>query len=231
MTILVALVRSEKLPDVWAVAGKKGRVIEHPTLKTYERNNEVLRWISTEAKNVGVRLLKGVDDKLFELVGHDLGRLSGEIQKLQLLVGRGNEAGMEHLKLVLSPSPTAEAWQVADAVADKDFRRAMNLLSTLYKSEGEEAHVPVTYSLMRQIEKLMVARYMLDSKMSEEDMASALGMHPFRFKNFLLPMVRKHTLPDLIRHMGRLSRLDAEVKGSARSKRSLVELAVLSIAA
>jgi len=230
-TILVAIVRSEKLPEVWAAAGKKGRVIERPKLKTWDRNNEVVKWIGDEAKKLGIRLSKGVDETLFALVGHDLGRLAGELQKLEILVGRGNEATLDNLRLVLAPSPSAEAWQVAEAAADKDFRRAMNLLSTLYKSEGENANVPIASALMKQIEKIMVARYMFDSKMPEEDMAGALGMHPFRFKNTLLPMVRKHKMPDLIRYMQKLANLDRGVKGSTRSKRTLVELTVLSIAA
>jgi len=230
-TILVAIVRSDKLPEVWASAAKKGRIVEHPKFKTWDRNNEVVKWIGFEAERSGIRLGKGLDEALFNMVGHDLGRLAGEIQKLALLVGRGNEATLEKLRLVLSPSPTAEAWQVAEAVADKDFRRAMNLLSTLYKGEGDDANVPIAYALMKQIEKLMTARYMLDSNMAEADMASALGIHPFRFKNTILPMVRKHTMPDLIRHMKKLTALDAGVKGSTRSKRTLVELTVLSIAA
>jgi len=229
-TILVAIVRSDKLPEVWSQAGKKGRIIEKPKLKTWDRNNEVVKWISEEAKRLGIRLAKNVDETLFTYVGHDLGRLAGELQKLELLVGRGNEASIEQLRLVLAPSPSAEAWQVGEAVADKDFRKAMNLLSTLYKSEGDEANVPVAYALMKQVEKLMVARYMLDAKMSEDEMASALSMHPFRFKNTLLPMVRKHTMPDLVRHMRSLCALDSGVKGSTRSKRTLVELSVLSIA-
>lgn len=230
-TILVAIVRSDKLPEVWAQAGKKGRVIERPRLKVYDGNlTEGLKWLNVEAQHQGIRLAKGVGEALWAYVGHNLGALAAEIQKLALLVGRGNEASLENLRLVLAPSPSAEAWQVAEAVADKDFRRAMNLLSTLYKSEGDNAHVPIAGALMKQIEKLMTARYMLDAKMTAEDMASALGMHPFRFKNALLPKIHKHEMQDLIRHMQKIALLDAGVKGSARSKRTLVELTVLSIA-
>jgi DNA polymerase III delta subunit len=106
----------------------------------------------------------------------------------------------------------------------------MNLLSTLYKSEGDKAHVPIAYALMKQIEKLMAARYMLDAGMSAEDIASALGMHPWRFKTAMLPKVQKHEMRDLIQHMKKTALLDAGVKGSTHSKRTLVELTVLSIA-
>jgi DNA polymerase III subunit delta len=228
-TILVAVVRSDKLSDVWTQAGKKGLIIHRPKMKTYESDNEVVKWLAVEAKRVGIRLAKGVAEKLFEFAGPDLGNLAGEIQKLELIIGRGSEATLDHLRLVLAPSPSAQAWQVAEAVADKDFLRAMNLLSTLYKSEGERANVTVVGAMMKQIERFMICRGMLDAKMSEDEMASALGMNPKRVKYVLAP-VHKHTMPELIRHMNRLSELDAGVKGSSRSKRTLVELTVISIA-
>ena len=228
-TVLHAIVRAEKLPAVWDLAGKKGWVKEYPKFKGYDEKG-ILGWIRSEAGNSGARLGQGIAESLHNLLGNNLAALAGEMHKLKILAGPDKEITVEHIKLVLSPSPQAEAWQVAEAAADKDFRRALNLLSTFYKSEGEAAHVPVTNSLMRQIEKLMTARYMLDAKMTDEEMAAGLGMHPWRFKNFFLPSVKKHRMSDLIRHMDRLSKLDADVKSSAQSRRSLVELTVLSIA-
>jgi DNA polymerase III subunit delta len=229
-TILVAIVRSDKLTDVWALAGKKAVVIEYPKLKTYDDDNEVVGWIAFEAERVGIRLAPTVAERLFEFAGPDLGNIAGEIRKLEQVVGRGQQATLDHLRLVLAPTPTTEAWKVAEAVANKDFRRAMNLLSTFYKSEGERAHVQVVGALMKQIEKIMIGRYMLDANMTQEMMASALGVSKGRVFH-MLPSFRKHTMPDLIKHMNRLCQLDAGVKGSSISKRTLVELAVISIAA
>jgi FMN phosphatase YigB (HAD superfamily) len=65
---------------------------------------------------------------------------------------------------------------------------------------------------------------------TEEDIAGALGMHPWRCKTFFMPLVQRHKMRDLVSHMTRLRKLDADVKGAARSKRTLVELAVLAIA-
>jgi len=229
-TVLVVIVRSEKLPDIWAQAAKKGRLFEHKKLKTWENNNEVVKWVATEAMRLELGLEKGVPEVLFQYVGADLYKLQSELQKLQLLVGRGNKATLEHLRKVIAPSPSAEPWQVAEAAAERDSKKALNLLSLVYRTMGEEAHVPISFSLIKQIEKLLVARHLLEKKATDEEIAVAIGMNPWRCKTYFLPNVRKHTLGGLISVLGGLRKLDVDVKSSARSRRTRVELAVLAIA-
>lgn len=228
--VLVALVRSEKCPDVWVQAAKKGRLIEHKKLKTWDNNNEVIKWIEDECRRLGLVLDNGISNMLYQLVGSNLYRLAGEIRKLSVLLGKQARVGAEQVKLVISPSPTAEPYQVADAAFAKDSRKAMNLISTVYKVMGEDAHVPVTYALVRQVEKVILARYLLDKGVAEDEVATSIGMHPWRYKTQFSPIVQKHTMPSLVRHMGRIQKLDEDVKSATRSKRTLVELVVLSIA-
>ncbi len=229
-TVLVAIIRSEKLSALWASAAKKGRVVEHKKLKTWDTNNEVIKWAEAEARKLDLTLDKGISDVLFQYLGGDLYRISSDLRKMLLLVGKGGKVTMDHVKLTISPSMSAEPFQVAEAAIAKDLKRAMNLLSVVYKTMGDGASVPVSFSLQRQVEKMVVARQLLDRGTSEEDMAQLLDMHAYRFKNFFLPHVKKHRLTDLIRHMDLLCRLDVDVKGPARSKRTHVELAVISIA-
>jgi DNA polymerase-3 subunit delta len=228
-TVLVAVVRSEKCPAVWESAAKKGRLIEYKKLKTWDSNNEVVKWLEGEARRLGLVLAEGIANTLYQLVGANLYRLANELRKLSVLLGKEGKVGVEQVKLVIAPSPAAEPYQVADAAFAKDAKRAMNTLSTVYRVMGEEAHVPITFSLIRQIEKVVMARAMLDRKAPEEEIATALGMHPWRCKTQFLPVAQKHQMTDLIRHMGRLRKLDEDVKSQARSKRTLVELAVLKI--
>jgi DNA polymerase III delta subunit len=229
-TVLVAIVRSEKLPEVWNLAAKKGKLLEHKKLKTWDNNNEVIKWVETEARNLKLVLDKGVPQLLFQFVGPNLWKLSNELRKLTLLVGENGHVGRDQLKLTIAPSPSAEPFQVAEAAVAKDVRKAMDTLSTVYRNMGDEAHVPITFSLIKQIEKFVVARDLLDKGTSEEDIASVLGMHPWRCKTVFMPAVQKHKMKDLVAHMTRLRKLDADVKGAARSKRTLVELSVLAIA-
>lgn len=228
-TILVAIIRSEKLSSLWEEAAKKGKRFEYKKLKTYDDNNEVVKWIEAEAKKLGIALDKGIASTMYQLVGGDLHRLANELEKLRV-IAKGEPVTAATLNLVLSPSPVAEPWQVAEAAVEKDVKKAMNLLSILYRNQGDDANVPLTYALMRQVEKLIVARQMVDRKASDEEIAAAIEMHPWRCRNHFLPFVRRHDLGKLAGHMSRLCRLDESVKSSARSKRTLVELAVLSIA-
>jgi DNA polymerase III delta subunit len=54
-------------------------------------------------------------------------------------------------------------------------------------------------------------------------------MNPWRCKTQFLPYASKHSLPDLLGHMGRLCELDRYVKSGARSKRTKIELTVLAM--
>ncbi len=229
-TVVVAIVRSEKCPAVWNDAAKKGRLIEHKKLKTWDSNNEVVKWIENEARRQGLVLDNGISDTLFQYVGSNLYRLSNELTKLALLVGPNGKVGIEQVALVIAKSQTAEPYQVAEAAFAKDARRAMNTLSTVYRTMGDDAHVPITFSLIRQTEKFVLARSLIDRQTPEDEIATALEMNPWRFKTQFLPVVQRHRLPDLVRLMGRLRKLDVDVKSSAKSKRTLVELAVMSIA-
>jgi DNA polymerase III delta subunit len=83
---------------------------------------------------------------------------------------------------------------------------------------------------MRQVEKTALIRSLLDKGVSETDIAVLVGMKEWPFKNVAAPIARKHDLKSLLKHMGQLCKLDADVKGPARSKRTLVELTMLSIA-
>lgn len=231
-TVLVAIIRSEKLPEVWSKAGKKGRVSEYKKLKTWDSNNEVVKWLESEVKGLNRRFAPNVAMALFNAIGHDLHKLSNEIRKLCLIVPSGGSISIEDVRLVVAPSPTSDPFQIADAVMMKDMRKAMNGLAHVYrnsKDEGE-ANIFVVSALIKALEKTFLARHILDRGGSDEDVATRLSMHPWRCKTQFIPQVKRHSSADLARHLGLLCRLDMDIKGPLRSKRTLVELAVVTIA-
>lgn len=231
-TVLVAVVRDSKLSALWQYVANKGKATECAKLKTYGKTNEVIKYILDRATEIKLVLEEGVPDMLFKFTGGDLYKINNELRKLRLLasVNKDFKISKKHLATVISSAMKAEPWDVSNAAFAKNKVEAMNSLSLMYKTMGDEASVPITSALIRDLQKVIVARHMMDGGAPIEDIATVIDMHSYRCKEFFLPMVRKHDQRSLARHMSRLCRLDADVKGLSRSKRTLVELAVLSIA-
>jgi len=226
-TIIVAVVRSATLPSVWQKAAAKGRLEHFPKFKPWQTDS-IHRRIQLEAKRSGVRLGKGVPELLLLLLGNDLRRISNELGKIAQIADEVTK------ELVLSLVPSnipAEAYEVVEAATARNPSKAMLLLSLVFKELGEGAAVLLTSLLTKRVEQLLLARHLLDSGISEDVSASRLGVHVFILRTKILPRARSFTVLSLVNQMKSLCELDARVKGSGRSKRTLVELSVLGLAA
>lgn len=228
--VLALIARDEKLPAFWGKLGNKVTLREYKKLKTWETNNEVVKWVQEEAKEMGLTLDSRIANVMFQIAGDDIYRLASELRKLCLLVGAGVPVTVEHLKLVMSPGTTAKPWTVAEAVFEKNPKKALNALSALYRHSAEDPALPVLSFLMKQAEKLFVARAMLDQGAAPDEVAARLGMNPYRFKMSLLTQVGKHHRQGLALAMQNLCKLDVDLKRTSHSRRTLLELGILDLA-
>ena len=214
--ILLAVVRAKKLPSIWNTASKKGSQVCFAKFKPWE-SEKVLDQITEEAKSFGLKLDVGVADLLFKYLGDNLRSTVNELQKLSYLVGEGGLVKKEHVVLVIAPNVPVEPYHVADEAIAKNSNKALRVMSLVYKNMGESACVPVTAALLRQVEKTLVVRQMLDKGDSPSVIALRFGVHEFVCKKQLIPIAQKHSVKTLLRHMNQLCKLDAQVKGAARS--------------
>lgn len=217
-----------KIPEVWAKAAEKGTSEAFnppPPWKIQERIDRV----NSEATLLGLRLGKTVADALIKLVGYDLFVISNELKKLKLVSG-GGIISVDHLKKYIAPQPPAAINDLSNAAAEKDLKRAMSLLGHLWIYEGDSAFVPIVGALIRNVERLLVARSMLDAGKSQDEIASQMGLNKFLLQKTYLLWANRHSVSSLATHLAALCQLDANVKGPSRSKRTQVELAVLSVA-
>lgn len=228
-TILVAICRTEKLPALWSNLNKDIVTFrESKKLKTWDNNNEVVAWAVAEAGRLGFTLDQDSAKILFVVSGGDLYRIHNELKKLLLLVGKDGKVGRNQVQLVASRSHGTEPWTVVDAALAKDRKGAMNGLNLLYKYASEDPSILLLASLMKGVEKVYVARTLLDKGKQPDEVASRLGMHPFRFQKTVLVQSGKHTLSSLVSVMRKLANLDVELKRTAH-RRTLVELAILEL--
>lgn len=227
--VLVAVLRSDKLPKVWQQAAAKGRLENFKKLRPWETDDLKDR-IQDEARRFKLKLDNDVFEVFHVFFGDNLRRISNELQKLAC-IAEGGRVTKKDVIFVTSPDAPVDPFDVAKFATNKEPKKALRMVSMLFKSLGDSASIPITAGLLSQVERLIVTRQMLDQGIEIKTIAEALGVPPYPVQKDIVPRARKHTVPALLCQMKNLCKLDAQVKGAARSKRTLVELAILSIAA
>lgn len=229
-TVLVAIFRKPTITGVWSKLGDKARYFEHKQYKPWEMDL-IFKRLNKEAGRFGLTLTQPAFKVLHTVYGENLQGASNEIQKLSFVVNKGGDITREHVLMVCPLQMPVMPWDVANAASDKSLRQALTKTALLFKYMGEGAAVPIVASLMRQTERLLIGRSMLDQGKSKEEIGAALDMKPFLVEKQFLPLIRKHSCSDLQMQMKTLCGLEIKVKGAAQSKRTLVELAVHQFAA
>lgn len=229
-SILLVIIRGTKIPAMWNSAAKKGATLSFLRLRPWETQKAVDR-ISEEATRLGLKLDTGVAELIHRNLGDNLRDTSNELVKLSYVLGEDKLVKRDLVVRLMAANIEVEPRHVAEAAMAKNKQQAINRLSKMFKAQGESACVPVVSSCLYQVEKALVARQMLDQGDAVATIAQRFGMNEYACKMNIIPVAQKHTVKSLLGHMNHLCKLDAQVKGAARSKRTLVELAVLSIAA
>jgi DNA polymerase-3 subunit delta len=226
--ILVAVVRSEKLPELWSFVASHGKRQEWARIKPWQKD-AYLDFVVAEATRNRVTLRKEACETLYQCTGPDLYRLANEVRKLAVYVGPAGEITQKLVVEIATKTLHVEPHMIAEAVLAKDQRRAMNLFSVLSMTSGEAQYGAVVHQLMKQLESTVVVRSFQDKGMTDPEIASLIGVNTWRFSEAMAPIARKHDLKSLVGHMGVLSKLDADVKSSSSFKRTKIEMAMLTI--
>jgi DNA polymerase III subunit delta len=229
-TVLAAIIRSDKIPAAWSkIESSAVTVREFKKFKRYDTVNDVTRWIQDEAKRIKLSIDLKIAQYLFQLTGGDLYRISGELSKLLLLVGESTPVTVAHLQLVASNAGMYDPWDVAEAALNKNASKAMGVVSDLYKHSPDDPALPILSMLVKAVEKLFVAKSMLDRGCQNDEVAARVGMHPFVFQKTILPQTSRHSLVVLAKQMQKLCELDVNLKLTS-NRRTLIELVVLDLA-
>lgn len=173
------------------------------------------------AGRAGIELSATAIAGLYGKIGPDTLRLAIEIEKLRCYKGEGAKVTEEDVRRLASASRESAAWDLADAMGDRNLDRAVDTLRQLL-FQGEEEFLLIM-GLQARVRELLVFRACLDqgwievsgnepwlratwreSGASEQIMADLpeklhpAGMNPFRAGR-LAAQARKYTRSELVR--------------------------------
>lgn len=178
------------------------------------------------AKEQGVEFEKGAAEDLAEFVSGDLLRLKTEVEKLTTYAAERKMIRREDVSTMVISEKTATIWEVADLIASRQPRKALEFIERLLR-EGEEP-VMMVGGLAWMYRKLIEASELRAANGWQA--ARALGMRPEQAE-LALQSARRISKHRLLDGLLALQEADSRLKGGAQDPRITMEFLVWRLSA
>ncbi len=140
------------------------------------RLKDMTGWIVNETKNQGGKIEPRAAEMLKDMVGVDTRQAGMEIAKLLAYVNWARPVTVQDVEAVCIVTSQQSVFDFVDALANGNGKAAQHLLHRLLETEDEFS---LWGMVIRQFRLLIHAREMLDGRGNQNDVARALGVHPF----------------------------------------------------
>ncbi|RPI94301.1 MAG: DNA polymerase III subunit delta [Chloroflexi bacterium] len=140
------------------------------------RLKDMTGWIVNEMKNQAGKIEPRAAEMLKDMVGVDTRQAGMEISKLLAYVNWARPVNAQDVEAVCIVTSQQSVFDFVDALANGNGKSAQHLLHRLLESEDEFA---LWGMVVRQFRLLLQAREILDGRGNQNDVARALGVHPF----------------------------------------------------
>lgn len=174
-TTILVLVEGDiaKTNAAFPVFAPIARTVEHAALA----KDELPSWIEERARAKGVKLAPRAMAALAQLVGPDLWTMEHELDKLAAYAD-GEVVEPEMVSLLVSAGQEARIWDLTDAVAAGDERKALAAMRRLL-AEGEPPQRAL-FMVVRQFRQLVLVKDLRERGARQEEVARAAALPPFR---------------------------------------------------
>ena len=140
------------------------------------RLKDMTGWIVNETKNQDGKIEPRAAEMLKDMVGVDTRQAGMEIAKLLAYVNWARPITAQDVEAVCIVTSQQSVFDFVDALANGNGKSAQHLLHRLLETEDEFA---LWGMVVRQFRLLLQAREILDARGNQNDVARALGVHPF----------------------------------------------------
>lgn len=201
---------------------KHGVVVRFERLK----DRQAPGWVAGEAKRLRIQLRAGAAEAIAEAVGTDMGQLAAALERLSLFVGVGKPVGPADVERVLAQTRQRSIFELTNAVGRGQRREALLVLSRML--DDREPGVRIVAMLARHLRQLWSARELSTRGQSKNEIAGALGIHPF-FVGDMLEQAMRFNVAALRRTHRALFEADRQLKSSRLPESAILERLVLSL--
>jgi DNA polymerase III subunit delta len=190
-----------------------------------QRNAAAVILARTLAREQGVEFEKGAAEDLAECVAADLLRLKTEIEKLSTFAGDRKVIRREDVSLMVISERAATVWQMADMIASRQGKQALEFLDRLLR-DGEE---PLSMlGAMAWMYRKLVEASEVQGPVNGWQAARALQMRPEQAE-LAVQNARKISKPRLLAGLRALQRADDRLKRGGDDARAAMEFLITEL--
>ena len=140
------------------------------------RLKDMTGWIVNETKSQGGKIDTRAAEMLKDMVGVETRQAGMEIAKLLAYVNWSRPVTVQDVEAVCVVTSQQSVFDFVDALANGNGKAAQHLLHRLLETEDDFS---LWGMVIRQFRLLIQAREILDARGNQNDVARALGVHPF----------------------------------------------------
>jgi DNA polymerase-3 subunit delta len=191
---------------------------------------KLAKWVGESFAARGVNVGGDACQALVDIVGEDKLVLSREVDKLATWAA-GEPIGVEEVQSLAAPLGEGHAWDLTDALGERDLSRALGVIEGEYRRSPHPTQEPGVFAnrLSSHVLRLARAKAMLERGARVPDVAKALGIKEFPAKK-LAAQAERFSIDELRDATVRIARLDHALKGGSKLAPDLeVQLAVADI--
>ncbi len=185
---------------------KNATVVE--TKKLYD--NQLPAWIQNYLKDQKYNIEPKAVQLLAEAVGADLGRMSGELDKLCLNVSPETPINEQMIEKFVGISKDYNVFELQNAIAQRDRSKAFKILAYWEANPKKQPLIPTIAMLFGYFVKLLLATQEKDK--SDQNLAKVLKINPYIVKDYKLAL-QNYNSPQLLETIRLLRMADLQTKG------------------
>ena len=208
-TILVVNYKYKKIDKrkaLYKAVNKVGVVFE--SKKLYE--NQVSDWIRRILSGNGYTIAPKAAQMLVEFLGTDLSKINNELEKLQLIIPKGNQISAEDIERNIGISKDYNNFELRKAIGDRDTLKAQRIVKYFGENPKDNPMV-VTVALLFNFFSQLLHYHGLNDK-SPRAVASALRINPY-FVNEYVSAARNYPMKKVSKIVATLRDFDVKGKG------------------
>jgi DNA polymerase-3 subunit delta len=187
------------------------------------KGQALTRAVGEAARERGVRIGVEAAHRLVEATGSDLGRISREMDKLAVSVGKGEEVTLEQVHLLVCGYAYTTMFDLVQAVAARDLPGSLRLLDLFFQTAVWQKEGPMLMGMLAKRFRLLRC------------LAERGGSPPAAFRvqkwqlDDLRPQAKRFSPRELDACLHELLRIDHLTKSSPLSPKLLLEGFLLSL--